>query len=595
MKREPLLVALNASPDPDVYLAQLSMSSASTRGRVVKLSTLTLIHLSLISLMAASLAGCPSKKTEPDMGAAGFEVGGEVGGDGLAGSVAGDEVEDACADRADCARSECADAPICRACESGGYCLYSGTLKVYGTVLSSNGQLISDLVIKATCGDAQVETSPGAEGRYELNITANQCNQLVILVERISNTEGYVPNIRRIQMPPPVNTINHDFKLVPGEEIRCDETICKSRRAYESYNSNKFATGYAYNSSDLRELEIFGSVFESVAGELLWLHRFAYYDFRDNQSQTLRDIFFEGTEERYALSRLNFDTRAWIADLNQDLKIRDYHSQPYSIYYDDNERWSDNLYNLTDPNIDPDNDGFYGGIEMNAYSLNVQTGQWEPLVSATGETLYARVVAEVERGYDTHDDDDFEGTPLGNSALYSPTKAFAFVPEAYLQGVQTTGDYGPGYLERESIGEYRSDYSAIPLTGSGLFAVGQPIPKACWIIRVVDECQAPVFGAPIEVRGVKHGYYTEAITGDQGVGCVEVGRSESTGFDFNGNGLSNELFDVEVKVRDVIGNRSIRKPMPQIQSTPIHEGTCRDFSSCDELVFRFSGCQQDQQ
>jgi hypothetical protein len=543
-------------------------------------------------LALISLSGCPSDKTTPDLGTAGNEVGGEIGGYEVAGNVAGSEDGDVCVERNDCARSECADAVICKPCESGGYCLYTGTLKIFGTILSKSGQLISDFSVRAICGDAQVSTVPGEEGRYELNINANQCNQLVVVVERTSNTEGYVPSIRRFQMPPPVNTINQDFEVVPGEEIRCDGVTCSSRRAYESYDTGEFAVGYAYNSSKLSDLDIFGSIFESVDGELLWLYCFVYYDFRDNQSQTLNNIFFNNNREAYALSRLTFDTRAWVADLDQELTLPDYHYQQYSIYWDNDDRWTSRIDELTDPSIDPDGDGRYKGIEMNTYVLNMERAQWSRL-EANGQPLYSRIVAEIEPGYDNSNDNEYIGAPIA-SALYSPNKIFAFVPDAYLQGVQTTGNYGPGYAEDISIGQYRRDYSAIPLVGSGLFAVGQPIPKACWIIRVVDECQAPILGAPVEVRGVSHGFYTESITGEQGVSCVEIGRSESMGFDFNGNGLSNELFDVEVAIQDVLGNNNLRNPMPKIQSTPIHEGTCRDFSSCDELLFTFTGCQQSQ-
>jgi hypothetical protein len=134
------------------------------------------VRLSLLILALISLSGCPSDKTTPDLGTAGNEVGGEIGGYEVAGNVAGSEDGDVCVERNDCARSECADAVICKPCESGGYCLYTGTLKIFGTILSKSGQLISDFSVRAICGDAQVSTVPGEEGRYEFNINANQCN-----------------------------------------------------------------------------------------------------------------------------------------------------------------------------------------------------------------------------------------------------------------------------------------------------------------------------------------------------------------------------------------------------------------------------------
>ena len=50
----------------------------------------------------------------------------------------------------------------------------------------------------------------------------------------------------------------------------------------------------------------------------------------------------------------------------------------------------------------------------------------------------------------------------------------------------------------------------------------------------------------ITVTGVNHGYHYNEISDQNGKACVEVGRSESNGADFDGDGLSNELFDVEI-------------------------------------------------
>ena len=175
--------------------------------------------------------------------------------------------------------------------------------------------------------------------------------------------------------PPPVNTIELNVRLIPGEEIRCDGTTCTSQRAFSSYDTNSFYVGYAYNSGELNELNTFGAIFESVDGELLWLHRFSFYEFRDNQSRTLYDIFFGDNVGIYALSRLNFDTRAWIADLDDTTLVSDYHSKPYSIYWNNDMRWMSQSPYLTDPEIDPDGDGYYHGIEMNAYELDFERAQ----------------------------------------------------------------------------------------------------------------------------------------------------------------------------------------------------------------------------
>ena len=113
---------------------------------------------------------------------------------------------------------------------------------------------------------------------------------------------------------------------------------------------------------------------------------------------------------------------------------------------------------------------------------------------------------------------------------------------------------------------------------------------ACWRVRVIDECDQPVPGAQVEARGVNHGYFTQTITNEDGLGCIEVGRSESMGQDFDGDLLSNELFDVEIKGQRVLGQVSLAPPMSRIESTPNVEGSCRELSSCDDLTLSYMRC-----
>ena len=117
------------------------------------------------------------------------------------------------------------------------------------------------------------------------------------------------------------------------------------------------------------------------------------------------------------------------------------------------------------------------------------------------------------------------------------------------------------------------------------------MPKACWAITVNDACDVPVLGAPIQVRGVSHGYFTEVFTDANGRGCVEVGRSESDGADFDGDGLSNELFDVEISVLEPLRPRRLIVPMEKVESTPTTAGSCREPSSCSQLNFAYGRCQ----
>ncbi len=507
--------------------------------------------------------------------------------------IADEGLQDAgpeCVTLDDCARPNCAEALICQSCELGGNCLYTGELRLFGTALSKSRQTVSDLTIRAICGEDEFRTEPGDGGAYELEIQVNQCSHLVLIAERGPSTEGYVPVVRRIEMPPPINTIEADFSLEPGEEIRCDGVTCRSRRAYSEYDSGEFFTGYGYRSGELNDLNYFGAIFESIDGELLWLHRFAYFDFRDSQSQRLKNIFFGGNSGRYALSALTFETRAWVADLVDGITVADYHSQPYSIYWDNDERWALKEPALTDPEIDPDSDGRYESIEMYAYELNIERAQWQPLRVADAP-VYSRIMAQVESGYRVRDDDIAGGATPIDDALFSPDRVYSYVPDAYLRGVQTTGDYGPGMLEDANDGQYGNDYTAIPITGSGIFAIGQPVPKACWAITVNDDCGLPVLGAPIQVRGVSHGYFTEVITNAMGQGCVEVGRSESNGDDYDGDGLSNELFDVEISVLEPLRPRRLLVPMEKVESTPTTAGSCREPATCVQLNFAYGRCQ----
>ena len=552
------------------------------------------IRIAALNALLMSLSfGC-SKKSEPDSadGMSVVEDAGVVDMSAADVMVADVQVRDrgiACATLDDCSNPICADAPVCQPCEEGGNCLYTGQLRIFGEAVSNRRQTISDLRIRAVCGNDEVSAVPGEDGRYELNIEVDQCSHLVLVAERAPGTEGYVPVVRRIQMPPPVNTMEIDFAMQPGEEIRCDGTICVSRSVYRSYDTGEFFVGYGYGSGELNDVDYFGAIFESTDGQLLWLHRYAYYEFRDANSNRLNDIFFGDNSGLYSTAELTFETRAWVTDLVEGVTVRDYHTQPYSIYYDDDEEWAENRPYMTDDRIDPDGDGLYETIEMFAYQLNVDRAQWEPM-AVNGEPLYSHIVARAERGYRTAADEDSMARPIPNG-FARPGRAYPFVPAAYLRSVQSTGTYGPGAMADQSIGIYGEDYSAIPIRGSGVFAIGQPIPKACWRVRVVDECGSAVLGAPVTVRGVSHGFFSESQTDSDGLTCFEVGRSESNGEDFDGDGLSNELFDVEFELERPIRARRLRAPAPKVESTPTTEGSCREPSNCPELTFQYTNCQ----
>ncbi len=486
----------------------------------------------------------------------------------------------------ECVKDECLEESICQPCEEGGNCTYSGTLRVFGRATSIQNQAISDLYIKGTCGDQEIIVNPSEAGDYELELEVNNCDRLVVIAQREERTEGYVPIIFRYNMPPPVNAINLDLKLIPGAEIRCDGISCEAPGVFGGFDDGSFYTGYAYNSSELNDVSNFGSIFESASGELLWLHRFIYRDLRDDQSQTINELQINGeTAVYYGLSFLTYETRAWVADLFDDYFAFDYHEEIYASA--DWERFS--AY-LTDPNIDPDNDGQYETIDMAAFKLNFDGGVWDPL-TLNGEPLVSHIFAEIETGY-------FRGDTQIPSGIYSPSRHYVKVPNIYLRGVQTTGDYGPavddGIDESGRLntrGLYRRDYTGIPYYGSGVYAVGQPIPKTCWMVNVVDNCGNPVFGSQISVTGVNHGYHYNEISDFNGRACVEVGRSESNGLDFDGDGLSNERFDVKIRAKKPLGDRRLTAASDRIESTPSIEGDCNTPSSCEEITFTFQNCQ----
>lgn len=491
-----------------------------------------------------------------------------------------------CQTRADCAKTECAQEMICLPCEEGGDCLYSGSIRVYGRAISIQSQSISDLTIRAVCGDQVIEVEPTEGGYYEFSFEVNQCDRLVVMAERETNTEGYVPIIKRFNMPPPVNTIKVDFKLIPGKEIRCDGISCEaSGGAYNSYDYGSFYTGYAFNSRELNDISNFGAIFENTNGDLLWLHRFIYRDLRDAQSQTITMMEYNGAPLiMYGLSQLNYETRAWVADLFEGYTALDYH-------YEENapRLWEMYSQYLTDPNIDPDGDGQYETIDMEAYQLNFNQGQWNNL-SLNGDNLVAHIFAEIEPGYTSAENI--------SSGIFSPANHYVKVPNIYLRGVQTTGTYGPatddGVDENGRLntrGLYRRDYTGIPYYGSGIYAVGQPIPKSCWLINVIDNCGEPVFGSQINITGVNHGYRYSEISNQEGQACVEVGRSESENQDFDGDGLSNERFDVEISATSPLGRQRLLPATDRIESTPIIDSDCRTPSQCESLTFTFQNCQ----
>ena len=221
-------------------------------------SKLPIIYLSL--LCCFSLVGCPAEDPPQDMQVADLEV--DTGPVDLGVQDLGSP----CATLDDCSKPECADAELCQPCEEGGNCLFTGTLKIFGRALSRRSQSISDLSIRATCGEETVTTQPVEGGRYSLEISVENCPQLVVVASRAEGTEGFVPVVRRFQMPPPVNTIELEIRLIEGDEIRCDGTLCSSSGSYESYDTGQYIIAYAHESGSIDELDNFGSIFESTDG-----------------------------------------------------------------------------------------------------------------------------------------------------------------------------------------------------------------------------------------------------------------------------------------------------------------------------------------
>ena len=492
-----------------------------------------------------------------------------------------------------CQEAACRDSDICQPCEEGGNCLFTGELRVFGNIKSKSARVISDLFVTANCGDTQEVVTPNEQGDYALLIQVENCEQLTITAQRAAQTEGYVPLVYRYRMPPPVNTIHLDLRLEEATEIRCDRLKCEARDVVSIENSDYFRTGYAYNSSELNEISSFGAIFESDDQELLWLHRFIYRDFRDERSQTLDQLYNTEGIPIYlvGLSRLNFETRAWVNDLSTLGTFFDYHQQIYSDYATQDDNWERYAPLLTDPNIDADQDGLYETIDMATYKLNLVTGKWEIVTNQQGQPLFSKIWAELEPGYDNERAAEY--------AMKVGSKFLVPVPNTYLREIQTNGTYGPAYNSEEidefgmrdaGRGFYRRDYTGIPHLGSGIYAMGQAIPRACWLIKVEDECNQPILGTPIQVTGVNHGYRFDDISDQNGLACVEVGRSESEDQDFDGDQILNERFDVEIKLSRPLNVTNLLTPDPRTESTPIQAGTCQQPDSCIPLSLRFARC-----
>jgi hypothetical protein len=218
----------------------------------------------------------------------------------------------------------------------------------------------------------------------------------------------------------------------------------------------------------------------------------------------------------------------------------------------------------------------------------LDTGRWDLILDTQQDPVFTHIWAEIERGYDTNENRDL-GFLIGGDLVVP-------VPSNYLRQVQTTGEYGPSYDPNElengranSRGIYKQDYSCIPHKGSGIFALGYPMPRSCWQIEVKDACGAPVIGAPIHVVGVSHGYVSDGLTNSSGMACVEVAQSESNNLDFDGDGISNETFDLNINVKKPLGTR-LRSPDQRQETTPSQPGTCITSSECEVLQFQFENC-----
>jgi hypothetical protein len=554
------------------------------------------------ALIALINLSCTSTKVQPDGGMGGEAMAilddmnapsGREGGIDCADDPTSVECTFSCVTLGDCERPECVEAELCLPCEDGGYCAYTGTLTVFGVVKSRSGSILSDLQVRFTCGELKRQAYPNNEGKYTIDLEVTDCEQLTVSFIRQSNTEGYVPAVYRYRMPPPMNSIELNVRLEAGEEIRCDGSQCIARNLFSYIDQRLFRTGYAYNSKELNDINEFGAIFESKDNELLWLHRFIYRDFRDINSNTIETL----PVTYYGLSRLNFETRAWVTDLSDQPKAYDYHSQENSKYNENDTLWADYQEHLTDPMIDPDGDGLYDTIDMATYQLNIETGRWELLLDQQGAPLYSHIFATIESGYDTGEAAQVLDTVRDGDNIY------VRVPSTYLQQVQTTGEYGPAYTywdqqvrmgidggRPQSRGLYQNDYTGIPHYGSGIFAVGQSIPRACWLVEVRDACNLLILGAPVKVQGVNHGYRFENFTNAEGKTCIEVGRSESENQDFDGDGINNERFDVELSIERPVGTSRLRSPDSRTESTPIQPGSCRSPSECVPLRIDYENC-----
>ena len=129
----------------------------------------------------------------------------------------------------------------------------------------------------------------------------------------------------------------------------------------------------------------------------------------------------------------------------------------------------------------------------------------------------------------------------------------------------------------------------MPHNGSGIFAVGHPMPRTCWLIEVKDECGVPVPGADVRLKGVSHGYVANDLSDTNGYACIEVARSESDGADFDGDGLSNEGFDVDVSIETPPGVQ-LSRPETRRSVTPTNDANCGQPDNCEVLQFQFQRC-----
>ena len=305
------------------------------------------------------------------------------------------ECDPTCDNQADCLLEVCEYAEYCQPCLEGGNCLFTGELTLVGSVLSERREAISNITITSKCNEVTNQYEPDPDGDFSFTQDVNGCEELLIRVERTGVTSGFVPEIYRYAMPPALNTIELNVRLREADTIRCDGVACAS----DSFDSpapddGSYASGYAYHSIRVNEMnDRFGSVFRSDQNELLWLQRYAYREYRDAEAQVVPRL---PERDQMICSRLNDDTRSWVADLSSLISVPDYHQRQYSLYADDDERWAEYEADLTDPAIDPDGDGSYEGIEMLSYQLDFTTGRWTPLLNSSGQMQPSRILAQIE-------------------------------------------------------------------------------------------------------------------------------------------------------------------------------------------------------